>query len=71
MRLSHPAAWSGPRRQLLLGAATRLGLERVELVAEPVAAALAYAHSVDLDVGAHVAVWRTPRVSRSRRWWAP
>ncbi|WP_178379832.1 Hsp70 family protein [Cryptosporangium aurantiacum] len=42
--LTHPAVWGGPRRQVLLDAAARVGWHRVRLVAEPLAAAAAFVH---------------------------
>lgn len=57
VRLTHPAAWAGARLSQLLDAATRAGIERPVLVAEPVAAAAAYAESTGIADGACVAVY--------------
>ena len=53
--LTHPATWHEPRRATLTEAAGRAGLEPVELLPEPVAAALMYAeiHSLDAPVAVY------------------
>ncbi len=53
--LTHPATWHEPRRAMLQEAAGRAGLEPVEFLAEPVAAALMYADEDGSD--APVAVY--------------
>jgi actin-like ATPase involved in cell morphogenesis len=55
--LTHPATWSRPRLARLLEAAAKVGLADVMLIAEPVAAALAYAAEANVPDGAHVAVY--------------
>ena len=57
VRLTHPATWGGPRRQLLLDAARLAGLPDPVLVPEPVAAAIAYADDVPVPPGDHVLVY--------------
>ncbi len=57
VRLTHPATWSGPRRQELLGAAEQAGLPDPILVPEPVAAAIAYADDGAVPDGGHVLVY--------------
>ncbi|MDY7105491.1 MAG: Hsp70 family protein, partial [Actinomycetota bacterium] len=57
VRLTHPARWGTARRRGLVAAAERAGLGRVELVAEPVAAAVAYAREARVPVGARVLVY--------------
>ena len=41
--ITHPATWAGPRRGILAEAAAKAGLGSVRLVAEPIAAAAAFA----------------------------
>jgi molecular chaperone DnaK len=55
--LTHPATWSRPRLARLLESAAKVGLPEVTLIAEPVAAALAYASDSSVPDGAHVAVY--------------
>jgi molecular chaperone DnaK len=55
--LTHPATWSRPRLARLLEAAAKAGLADVALIAEPVAAAMAYAADTTIPDGAHVAVY--------------
>jgi hypothetical protein len=55
--LTHPATWSRPRLARLLEASAKVGLPEVTLIAEPVAAALAYASDSSVPDGAHVAVY--------------
>ena len=43
--LTHPAGWSGPRLEVLRAAARHGGLGEVELLPEPVAAAVHHVHS--------------------------
>jgi molecular chaperone DnaK len=57
VRLTHPATWSGPRRQQLLAAAEQAGLPDPVLVPEPVAAAIAYADEGAVPDGGHVLVY--------------
>ncbi|MDY7099693.1 MAG: Hsp70 family protein [Actinomycetota bacterium] len=57
VRLTHPAAWGGARRQALVDAAGRAGLGEVDLVAEPVAAAISYAAESGLGAGGRVLVY--------------
>ncbi|MCB9381021.1 MAG: Hsp70 family protein [Acidimicrobiaceae bacterium] len=54
--ITHPVRWAGVRRKALVEAAQRAGLEKVELVDEPVAAAIHYA-SEHVEMGAHVGVY--------------
>ena len=56
VRLTHPVRWGKQRREGLCEAAEKAGFKRLELILEPVAAALSYAHD-DLAVGQHVAVY--------------
>ena len=55
--LTVPAAWAGVRRAILTDAAARAGLERVELVEEPVAAASYFAQTHDTPPGSVVVVY--------------
>lgn len=57
VRLTHPATWSGPRRQQLVGAAELAGIENPVLVPEPVAAAIAYADDGAVPAQGHVLVY--------------
>jgi actin-like ATPase involved in cell morphogenesis len=57
VRLTHPATWSGPRRQQLLAAAGLAGMPEAVLVPEPVAAAIAYADDGAVPEGGHVLVY--------------
>jgi molecular chaperone DnaK len=57
VRLTHPATWSGPRRQQLLAAAELAGLPDPVLVPEPVAAAIAYADEGAVPDGGYVLVY--------------
>ena len=57
VRLTHPATWSRPRLARLLEAAAKAGIPEAVLVAEPVAAALAYAAESGVPDGEHVAVY--------------
>jgi molecular chaperone DnaK (HSP70) len=50
--LTHPAAWGGRRRAVLLDAARRAGLEGPALLAEPVAAASYFVDVTEVDVAA-------------------
>jgi outer membrane protein assembly factor BamB len=54
--ITHPVRWAGVRRAALAEAATRAGIEHVQLVDEPVAAAIHYA-SEHVDLGARVGVY--------------
>ncbi|MEZ5271855.1 MAG: Hsp70 family protein [Ilumatobacteraceae bacterium] len=54
--ITHPVRWAGVRRKALVEAAQRAGLEKVDLVDEPVAAAIHYA-SEHVEMGAHVGVY--------------
>ena len=54
--VTHPVRWAGVRRAALAEAATRAGLQNVQLVDEPVAAAIHYA-SEHVDLGASVGVY--------------
>lgn len=56
IRLTHPATWSRPLQQRLLEAAAKAGMTGVDLVAEPVAAAMASADR-SLPAGSYVAVY--------------
>lgn len=56
IRLTHPATWSRPLQQRLLEAAAKAGMANADLVAEPVAAAMASADR-SLPVGSYVAVY--------------
>ena len=56
-RLTYPATWNRPKRTRLLEAAAAAGYPNPELVAEPIAAALTHAHTEDLQIGDHVAVY--------------
>ena len=57
VRLTYPAVWPAARSAQLLEAAVRAGIPRPVLVAEPVAAAAAYAESGAIADGACVAVY--------------
>lgn len=57
VRLTHPAAWSAPRREALLAAAHRARLPEPRLVPEPVAAAVAHAAEAAVPEGGHVLVY--------------
>ena len=57
VRLTHPVSWNRPLRQRLVEAAGKAGLDQVVLVAEPVAAAVAYAADAGLASGEHVAIY--------------
>ncbi len=57
VRLTHPATWSGPRREQLAAAARVAGIAEPVLVIEPVAAAIAYAEEATVAPGAFVAVY--------------
>ncbi len=57
VRLTHPATWSGPRRQQLVAAAELAGIEQPVLVPEPVAAAIAYADDGAVPAQGHVLVY--------------
>ncbi|MDR7328299.1 MULTISPECIES: Hsp70 family protein [Catenuloplanes] len=50
--ITHPAAWGGRRRQVLLDAAARAGMHDVRLVSEPVAAAAYFASTVGTTIPA-------------------
>ena len=54
--VTHPVRWAGVRRAALAEAAERAGLGEVQLVEEPVAAAIHYA-SEHVELGAHVGVY--------------
>ncbi|MDP2289871.1 MAG: Hsp70 family protein [Actinomycetota bacterium] len=54
--VTHPVRWAGVRRAALAEAASRAGLGEVQLVDEPVAAAIHYA-SEHVELGAHVGVY--------------
>ena len=54
--VTHPVRWAGVRRAALVDAAKRAGLNEVQLVEEPVAAAIHYA-SEHVELGAHVGVY--------------
>ena len=54
--VTHPVRWAGVRRAALAEAAGRAGLQQVQLVEEPVAAAIHYA-SEHVDMGARVGVY--------------
>jgi len=54
--VTHPVRWAGVRRAALAEAAKRAGLGEVQLVEEPVAAAIHYA-SEHVELGAHVGVY--------------
>jgi molecular chaperone DnaK (HSP70) len=55
--LTHPARWGEDRLVLLRQAAELAGLREVELVPEPVAAALHFAGKRQVEAGAYVAVY--------------
>ena len=55
--LTHPAGWARSRLEVLVAAADRAGLPEPELIAEPVAAALAYSSESRLQEGDVVAVY--------------
>lgn len=55
LRLTHPAAWAGPKTEVLTAAASAAELPEPRLVSEPVAAALRLGAGV--AVGQHVAVY--------------
>ncbi|MDY7099694.1 MAG: Hsp70 family protein [Actinomycetota bacterium] len=57
VRLTHPAAWGGARRQALVDAANRAGITNTHLVAEPVAAAVSYAAETTMNHGDRVLVY--------------
>jgi hypothetical protein len=57
VRLTHPAIWGRPRIEQLREAAGRAGLPQPVLLAEPVAAAVAYAGASGMPDGQHVAVY--------------
>ena len=57
VRLTHPATWSGPRRQQLVTAAELAGIDDPVLVPEPVAAAIAYADEGGVPDHGHVLVY--------------
>jgi hypothetical protein len=52
-----PASWAAHKKELLSGALVREGLLGVDLISEPTAAALAYAHTGRLGPGTTVAVY--------------
>ncbi|HQZ36581.1 MAG TPA: Hsp70 family protein [Ilumatobacteraceae bacterium] len=54
--VTHPVRWAGVRRAALAEAAARAGLRDVQMVEEPVAAAIHYA-SEHVALGAHVGVY--------------
>ncbi|MGD9792134.1 MAG: Hsp70 family protein [Acidimicrobiia bacterium] len=54
--LTHPVRWADARRDALVEAGRRAGLEQITLVEEPVAAAIHYA-AAHVDIGAHVGVY--------------
>lgn len=54
--VTHPVRWAGVRRAALAEAAARAGLRDVQMVEEPVAAAIHYA-SEHVELGAHVGVY--------------
>lgn len=56
IRLTHPATWSRPLQQRLLEAAAKAGMTAVDLVPEPVAAAMASADR-SLPTGSYIAVY--------------
>jgi len=57
--LTHPASWGSGRRAVLLDAARRPGLDTVELVTEPLAAATFFTamHGTRLPVGSYLLVY--------------
>ncbi|MGD9753109.1 MAG: Hsp70 family protein, partial [Acidimicrobiia bacterium] len=57
VRLTHPAIWGRPRIDQLRRAAAEAGLPEVELLTEPVAAAMAYAHAHAVPNGTFLAVY--------------
>ena len=57
VRITHPATWSGPRREQLAAAALLAGIDEPVLLPEPVAAAIAYAEDAAVPSGAFVAVY--------------
>lgn len=62
VRLTHPAIWGRPRLEQLRAVAERAGLKNVTLVAEPVAAAVAYAAAAGMLDAPTVAA-NAPRIS--------
>lgn len=57
VRLTHPASWGRPRLDQLRRAALQAGIVDPVLLAEPVAAALAYAHAHTVPDGTYLAVY--------------
>ena len=56
VRMTHPVTWSDTRLELLRDAATRAGLPNVELLPEPIAAAM-HLGGAGISAGQHVAVY--------------
>ena len=55
--LTHPATWGNFKKELLQGVAEEAGLDRVQLISEPEAAAIHYHERTRIEEGSNVGVY--------------